>query len=64
MIAQPQEYTLTDAQLTYTIPPFFVFPTAYCDVTYSLQVLDGNGNNYPCPTCFDPVTREFTFHYD
>ena len=27
-------------------------------------MLDGNGNNYPCPTCFDPITREFTFHYD
>lgn len=39
-------------------------PDPLCQVDYSVKVFDANGNEYPCSTCFDPVTREFTFHYD
>ena len=47
------------------MPPFTIDPT-YCDIVYTYTVKSKlTGVDFAaCSNCFDPLTLEFTFHYD
>ena len=50
--------------LSYEVPIFTVDPV-HCDIVYTYTVKDSLGVDLAaCSTCFDPLTRIFTFHND
>ena len=62
-----REYTVTDNELVYQVPPFVVDPAEYCTIDYTYTMIHKEtGSLLDCTGChlFDLASQIFTFHYD